>query len=86
MSAHLKSRDTVLDPADNQRLASLCGQFDEHLKQVERWLGVEINNRGNTFRVIGDGRSVEAASRLLKELYDEGSASPVVKAGFRAAT
>lgn len=80
LSVHLKSRDTVLDPADNQRLASLCGQFDEHLKQVERWLGVEINNRGNTFRVIGDGRSVETASRLLKELYDETAKAPLTPA------
>ena len=80
MSAHLKSRDTVLDPADNQRLASLCGQFDEHLKQVERWLGVEINNRGNTFRIIGDGRSVDTASRLLKELYDETAKAPLTPA------
>ncbi len=65
-----RSVDLVLEPADNRRLANLCGQFDEHLRQLERRLGVEISNRGNRFRVIGEGRSVEAAGRLLEGLYE----------------
>ena len=68
-SAH--SSDIVLEPADNERLANLCGQFDEHLRQIERRLGVEVNNRGNTFRVIGDSRSVQAAEEVLRDLYAE---------------
>ncbi len=63
--------DVALEPADNQRLANLCGQFDEHLKQIERRLGVEINNRGNTFRVIGESRSVQATAEVLRHLYNE---------------
>jgi len=66
---HPRSVDLVLEPADNRRLANLCGQFDEHLRQLERRLGVEISNRGNRFRVIGEARSVEAAGRLLRGLY-----------------
>lgn len=77
MSANLKSCDIVLEPADNQRLADLCGQFDENLRQVERGLGVEINNRGNTFRVIGETKPVEAASLLLKSLYAETGIAPL---------
>ena len=61
----------TLEPADNQRLASLCGQFNEHLRQVEGRLGVEINNRGNTFTVIGDAESVRDAGDVLKRLYEE---------------
>src|SRR5579863_6720908 len=61
--------DFTLEPADNARLANLCGQFDEHLRQVEQRLGVEINNRGNQFRVIGTPDSVQAAAALLKDLY-----------------
>ena len=53
-----ESLDITLEPADNTRLANLSGQFDEHLRQIERRLGVEINNRGNVFRVIGDGEAV----------------------------
>jgi len=65
-----ESSDLVLEPADNHRLANLCGQFDEHLRQIERRLGVEINNRGSAFRVIGDAESVTAAAEVLKGLYD----------------
>jgi len=63
------SIDLALDPADNARLANLCGQFDEHLRQIEQRLGVEINNRGNQFRVIGDSRMAQAAAAILKQLY-----------------
>jgi phosphate starvation-inducible PhoH-like protein len=41
------------------------------LRQIERRLGVEINNRGNTFNVIGDLLSVAAAGEVLKGLYQE---------------
>ena len=63
------SVDFTLDPADNARLANLCGQFDEHLRQLEQRLGVEINNNGNRFRVIGAPQTATAAARVLKELY-----------------
>jgi hypothetical protein len=65
----LASVDFVLEPMDNERLANLCGQFDEHLRQVERRLGVEIANRSNSFRVIGDAEPARAASEVLKKLY-----------------
>ncbi|HEU5399624.1 MAG TPA: PhoH family protein [Gammaproteobacteria bacterium] len=63
------STDFVLEPADNARLANLCGQFDEHLRHLEQRLGVEINNNGNRFRVIGAPGMTDAAARVLKELY-----------------
>ena len=34
------ARPFELQPADPDRLAALCGPFDEHLKQIERRLGV----------------------------------------------
>jgi len=71
LSKALPSNDFVLEPADNQRLANLCGQFDEHLRQLERRLGVEINNRGNVFNVIGDDNAINAAGEILKGLYQE---------------
>jgi len=69
LSTHPDSAELVLEPVDNERLANLCGQFDEHLRQLERRLGVEINNRGNQFNVIGDPRSTQAAVEVLKDLY-----------------
>lgn len=61
--------DIALEPADNLRLANLCGQFDEHLRHVERRLGVEISNRGNLFQVMGEDQATKAARRLLKKMY-----------------
>lgn len=60
----------TLEPADNDRLASLCGQFDEHLRQIERRLGVEIASRGNQFEVIGSGKPATAAVKVLQSLFD----------------
>jgi len=62
-------RDLVLEPADNERLANLCGQFDEHLKQIERRLDVQISPRGNRFQIEGPERSADAAERLLVGLF-----------------
>ena len=47
----------------------MCGSLDSHLRLIERRLGVEINNRGNRFRIIGNPKTVDIASRLLSELY-----------------
>mgnify|MGYP003773977577 CR=1 FL=1 len=69
MPADLAQRDLLLEPDDSARLASLCGPFDGHLRQIELRLGVEIANRGNVFRVIGEERAVVAAERLLHALY-----------------
>ncbi|MGE0371202.1 MAG: PhoH family protein [Gammaproteobacteria bacterium] len=76
VSVHPQSNDLVLEPVDNQRLASLCGQLDEHIKQVERGLGVEISNRGNMFRITGPAAPAQVARRLLKQLYDETAKTP----------
>lgn len=58
-------------PVDNRRLADLCGQFNENLKQIERQLEVEIYNRGHHFQIKGKPSAVQAASQLLNHLYAE---------------
>ena len=70
MNALEISRDIVLEPADNQRLANLCGQFDEHLRQIENRLNVEIASRGNHFRVTGKPGAAEVGGDVLKALFD----------------
>lgn len=70
MSTSLTKTDLTLEPEDTERLANLCGPFDEHLRQIELRLGVEINNRGNLFRVIGTEQPVEHATKALRDLYD----------------
>lgn len=69
MNAVQISRDVVLEPADNSRLANLCGQFDEHLRQIERRLDVEIASRGNHFRVTGQPGATQVGSDVLHKLF-----------------
>jgi len=63
------SQDLVLEPADNSRLANLCGQFDEHLRQIERRLNVEIASRGNRFRVTGKPGAARIGKDVLQSLF-----------------
>ena len=67
---HPIAAELTLEPPDNERLANLCGPLDQHLRQIERRLGVEINNRGNSFRIIGTPKSVAVCDQLLLDLYE----------------
>jgi phosphate starvation-inducible PhoH-like protein len=69
LAEHLESLDLLLEPADNSRLANVCGQLDEHLRLIERRLGIEINNRGNQFRLIGGSHAIQAGGQVLRDLY-----------------
>ena len=69
MSTAVETQELLLEPEDNRVLANLCGQFDEHLRQIEERLGVRISNRGNRFRVIGPAGRSRAGARILSELY-----------------
>ena len=66
LSAHL-----TLEPNDTRRLAKLCGPFDEHLRQIEKRLGVKIKNRGNRFQFDGINKDAHIASTLVNELYKD---------------
>jgi phosphate starvation-inducible PhoH-like protein len=63
-------RELVLDPADNERLAVLCGPLDEHLRQIESRLSVTVHRRGNVFRI--EGARAGDAARILESLYSGG--------------
>ncbi|MGY3039481.1 phosphate starvation-inducible PhoH-like protein [Rhodanobacter sp. TND4EL1] len=69
MTNGINQRDFTLDPEDNARLANLCGPFDEHVRQVELRLGVEINHRGSIFQVIGEDAAARATEKVLRALY-----------------
>ncbi|WP_374088619.1 PhoH family protein [Methylomicrobium lacus] len=66
----MTSQELLLMPADNVRLANLCGQLDQHLRQIEARLQVEISNRGNQFQVTGVESSVKAACALVQKLFE----------------
>ncbi|MCH9694410.1 MAG: PhoH family protein [Gammaproteobacteria bacterium] len=77
MNAVQISRDIVLEPADNNRLANLCGQFDEHLRQIERRLNVEIASHGNRFRVTGRPGAAEVGGDVLLSLFEMTDKEPL---------
>lgn len=70
LSIPSQSTDLTLEPADNIRLANLCGQFDENLRQIEKRLGVEISSRGNRFQIMGSSLPVKAARQVIVNLFD----------------
>ena len=49
-----KALELTLSPVDNQRLATLCGAFDENLRQIAIALDITIARRGEHFSLKGD--------------------------------
>ena len=58
-------------PADNSRLANLCGTYDDNIKEIGKMLDVRIQHRGETFRVTGAGNHPARARDLLNRLYQK---------------
>jgi phosphate starvation-inducible PhoH-like protein len=61
----------AFSPADNPRLAHLCGALDEHLRSIEQSLGVSITRRHEAFRIEGERATAAAALALLQSLYEK---------------
>ncbi len=55
--------------------------MDRHLRQVERYMGVEINNRGNSFHLSGSQKSVQLTQQLLEEMYAITESEPLSSEG-----
>ena len=62
-----KPLELVLSPADNLRLANLCGTLDENLRQIETALDVSISRRGDKFTLRG--AQAARASEALQKFY-----------------
>lgn len=67
------SLNIVLEPNDSRRLLNLSGQYDSHLKQIEKRLDVEIHNRGNVFAIHGFEERRQMAAKVLNQLYADTS-------------
>jgi len=63
--------ELILEPADNQRLANLCGEFNGNLQQIEQRLQVEIANRGNQSNVTGTTEAIKGTEAVLHKLFIE---------------
>ena len=69
MAGRVRREEMQLWPQDNGRLSNLCGQFDEHLRNLEERLGVHIRNRGHRFWIAGGQDEIAAARQALEGLY-----------------
>jgi phosphate starvation-inducible PhoH-like protein len=65
----MSSQDLVLLPDENDRLVNFCGQYDEHLRHLEKRLGITIANRGNHFQLSGDESILNSCGELMQALY-----------------
>jgi phosphate starvation-inducible PhoH-like protein len=69
------SHDVSFEGAGNERLAAVCGPLDQHLRQIEEQMNVQIRRRGGRFSVLG-ARS-EAGAAVLSALYGRSAEGPV---------
>ncbi len=83
---NIDTREITLEPADNARLLSLCGPFDDNIKQLERRLGIEINRRDNHFKLTGRPICVTAAADILRSLYVDTRPDARSDSGYRTGT
>ena len=69
-------RRTVAFPGISlDRLQSMLGAYNGHLKQIEQRLQVNISNRADSFFIDGNLEAVERAENLLQRLYAEAELS-----------
>ena len=60
-----------LDFEDNDMVRALCGAHNEHLKLIERRLGVQVGSRGGQIVISsGDEERMRQAETLVRELYE----------------
>jgi len=57
-------------PANNARLAHLCGPADAHLRTIETTLNVRIAHRHEQFKVDGPKKQAQRAMEVLQALYE----------------
>ncbi|MGL1833188.1 PhoH family protein [Rhodocyclaceae bacterium SMB388] len=63
--------EVVLEPADNERLANLCGALDENLRQIESAFDVSIVRRGERFKLTGQPAQSQLAAKALHAFYEQ---------------
>ncbi len=69
IDAESPTPETHLEFKDARLFRDLLGQHDEHIKIIQRSLGVKVHVRGLTMRLEGDPLDVELAAKVLRQLY-----------------
>ena len=48
----------------------LFGYHNTHLEKISNAFNITINSRGNAISLSGDDKDMDAAERLIRQLYD----------------
>ena len=67
MTTHTLS--LTLMPDNAQRLSNLCGRLNEHIQQIESFLSLNIQQRGNIFQLSGSEAATSDGEYILESLY-----------------
>ncbi len=70
-----------LEFSDNRVAAAVFGPFNRHLAEIERVLGVEIDQRGNRLGLRGPELEVAAALAALTRLRERAQRGSAIEAG-----
>jgi phosphate starvation-inducible protein PhoH and related proteins len=68
------------EPEDNQRLAELSGEYDDHLRLIEQRLNVAITQRAGKFVVTGSEQLCATAKQILQSCYQQTNSSQPLSA------
>ncbi|MDB5805199.1 MAG: phosphate starvation-inducible protein PhoH [Betaproteobacteria bacterium] len=63
------NKELRFEPADNKRLANLCGPLDANLRQLEAALDIILTRRGTRIKLTGSAENVERGASLLEQFY-----------------
>ncbi len=61
----------TLIPDNAQRLSNLCGRLNEHIHQIESFLTLTIQQRGNVFQLSGSESAIADGGHILESLYQD---------------
>ena len=67
----LKDLKFQLEPADQDRIISLCGPTNSILKQIEEALDIKIINRGANFKIKGPISELNIGKTVITKLYSD---------------
>ncbi len=65
-----KTASVKLIPDNMKRLSNLCGRLNEHIRQIESNLTLNIQQRGNTFHLSGSSDAISNGREILESLYE----------------
>ncbi|NRB40759.1 MAG: PhoH family protein [Pseudomonadales bacterium] len=71
LASTLSQKTLALEPNFPRDLATLCGEKDIHIRQIEQRLDVSIANRGNQFLIKGTDETIAACEAVLQFIYAE---------------